>query len=289
GSTARRPTPRSSGCRPGTTARATTRSSAPPRPRPRSSCPTWRPSPPPPPGWCWPPAPPRRGSCAPGRPRPSPSAWARAPSCSRATTPASSAASTARRASPTPSPPRCGRSSTATAEPGGPAGRSEVGRRPVGVELAEELLAPGGLVLLADGRGRRPQPVERPQEPAVLRVAPAHVARPPPAVGPEPVEAAVVADPAVRVPLDVVVAESGELRPGVEDPRPAPGDGGHRGPPLALGPAQRLVERGERLGRLVVEDGLGRAAGAEVHGCVGHPRHCGVGGLRAARRCPPPS
>src|SRR5690606_3577897 len=82
---------------------------------------------------------------------------------------------------------------------------------------------PAGPVRLADGLGRRPQPVDRPQEPAVLRVAPAHVARPPPAVGPEPVEAAVVADPAVRVPLDVVVAESGELRPGVEEPRPAPG------------------------------------------------------------------
>ena len=42
-------------------------------------------------------------------------------------------------------------------------------RRPVGVELPEELGAALGLVALADGLGRRPQAVERAQEAAVLR------------------------------------------------------------------------------------------------------------------------
>src|SRR5438309_3732834 len=46
---------------------------------------------------------------------------------------------------------------------------------PVWIELVQELVAPIGLVDLADAVGHGPQSIERPQEPAVGRVAPPHV------------------------------------------------------------------------------------------------------------------
>ena len=74
-------------------------------------------------------------------------------------------------------------------------------------------------------RPRRPRRSARPSRRArparagspVRRRRPAHVARAPPAVGPQRVEAAVVADPVVRVALDVVAADVAELGPGVEE------------------------------------------------------------------------
>src|SRR5690606_27017958 len=86
--------------------------------------------------------------------------------------------------------------------------------RPVGVELAEEQGAALGFVGLADGLGRRAQAVERAQEPAILLVAPADVAGSPPPARPQAVEAPVVADPEVRVALDVVASERAEPGPG---------------------------------------------------------------------------
>src|SRR5688500_19447414 len=66
---------------------------------------------------------------------------------------------------------------------------------PVRLELVQELRAALLFVDLADGGRGLPQAVERPQEPPVGLVGPAHVARAPPARGPEGVEAAVVAHP----------------------------------------------------------------------------------------------
>src|SRR5438309_11551712 len=77
-------------------------------------------------------------------------------------------------------------------------------RTPFRVQLAQELGAPLLLVVLADRGGGDAQPVERPEEPLIGRVPPPHVARSPPARLAHAVEAAVVADPAARVRLDVL-------------------------------------------------------------------------------------
>src|SRR5579875_297775 len=87
---------------------------------------------------------------------------------------------------------------------------------PVRVELVEEVLAPGRLLRLADPGGGGAQGVERSEEPAVARLRPAHPAGPPPPVGPELVESAVVADPGVGVRLDRVGRDLGEEGPGVD-------------------------------------------------------------------------
>ena len=68
-------------------------------------------------------------------------------------------------------------------------------RGPRRVELPEEVGAPLGLVVLADLGGRALQPGQGPEEPAVARVLPPHVAAAPPPVGAQRVEAAVVAHP----------------------------------------------------------------------------------------------
>src|SRR5437763_276098 len=81
--------------------------------------------------------------------------------------------------------------------PGGPSPAPPplaVGRRPVRVELAEELGAAFGFVGLADGLGHAPQTVEGAQEAAVGLVPPADVARPSPPGLAKAIEAAVVAD-----------------------------------------------------------------------------------------------
>src|SRR5688500_13784035 len=119
-------------------------------------------------------------------------------------------------------------------------GRSEVGGRPVGVELLQERGAALGLVGLADRLGLPPQPVERPQEPPVLLVLPPDVAPAPPAAGPEPVEAPVVADAVVGVALDRVAAEVAQPGPGLEVAGPP---GHHLGHGLAVTGRQGLLER----------------------------------------------
>ena len=90
-------------------------------------------------------------------------------------------------------------SATGAGGPGRP--RQEPGR-PAGVELGQELRAALGLVGLADGLGGTAQAVEGAEEAGVLRVGPADVAGAPPAVGPQAVEAPVVADPVGGVGLD---------------------------------------------------------------------------------------
>src|SRR6478609_105632 len=59
---------------------------------------------------------------------------------------------------------------------------SDARRRPVRIELVQELEAAFGFVLLADRRSDPLQARKRPQEPAVLRMGPTDVARPAPAV-----------------------------------------------------------------------------------------------------------
>ena len=83
---------------------------------------------------------------------------------------------------------------------------------------------------LADRLGGPAQALERAEEAAVRLVAPAHVARAAPARLAQAVEPAVVADAEVRVGLDVVAREPSELRPRVEEARPA---GAHVGDRVA--------------------------------------------------------
>src|SRR5690348_18116922 len=95
--------------------------------------------------------------------------------------------------------------STTSRPESGRARRSvEICGRPPGVELTKELRAPFLFVSLADRRRGSAQSVEGAQEPAVLRVRPAHVSRAAPAVRPQPIEPAVVAGAKGGVGLDVV-------------------------------------------------------------------------------------
>ena len=88
-----------------------------------------------------------------------------------------------------------------------------------GVELVEELGAASLLVGLTNGAGCPAEAVDRPKEPLVLRVSPAHVPRPAPSGRPESVQATVVADPVVGVGLHVVAPGITEVGPGVEEAR----------------------------------------------------------------------
>ena len=130
------------------------------------------------------------------------------------------------------------------------------------LELVEELVAAGLLVGLADGRRTRAQPVERAEEAPVGLVLPPHVARAPPAGLAQPVEAAVVADPEVRVRLDRV---AGELDRGGPSRR---GTGATARPPAATASrragsaAARAPRRGARARRRARDRARSRAAPA---------------------------
>ena len=127
------------------------------------------------------------------------------------------------------------------------------------LELVEELGAAGLLVGLADRRRAAAQAVERAEEPAVGLVPPPHVARAPPARLPEPVEAAVVADPEARVGLDRVAGELAQAGPAVEEAGPPRDHGGDRVASVgARGARAPRPSALERLGRFGVEHGLGQ-------------------------------
>ena len=70
-----------------------------------------------------------------------------------------------------------------------------------------------------------------------------------------------VADPEVRVGLDVVAGEPAQPRPRVEEARPVGDDRGHRVVARARRRRHRGRQRVEHLGGLGVEDGLGRSRG----------------------------
>ncbi len=137
----------------------------------------------------------------------------------------------------------------------------------IGVQLAAEFGAALGLVALADRFGRGAQAVERPEEAAVRLVTPPYVARSPPPRLTEPVEAAVVADAKVRIRLDVVAAESSQLRPRVEETGPPRADIGDGVPP-SVDLCQRGPEGFQRVIGLGIQNGLGRPGRREVN--VGH-------------------
>src|SRR5205807_4465880 len=101
----------------------------------------------------------------------------------------------------------------ASAEPSG------VRAAPVGVELAQEELAPLLLVGLADAAGHAGQPGEAAKEAAVGRMAPPHVPRSPPSRPPQRVQAPVVPDAEVGVGLDVVAGQLAQPGPALQDPR----------------------------------------------------------------------
>jgi len=69
----------------------------------------------------------------------------------------------------------------------------------------------------------------------------------------------VIPDPRVRVGLDVVTGQRAQLRPRVEKTRPAGDDGSDVVTRRCGG------ERGERVGRLGIEHGLGRAGRRKTH------------------------
>ncbi len=139
--------------------------------------------------------------------------------------------------------------------------------RVIRVQLAQEFRAALRLVGFSDGVGRGAEAVERTQEAAVRLVAPAHVAGAPPAGLAEPVESAVITHPEICIGLDVVTTEATQLRPRVEEARPACADVGDGVPP-AVDLGQRAAQRLECVVRFWVENRLGRPGRRELH--VGH-------------------
>src|SRR4051812_16015291 len=97
----------------------------------------------------------------------------------------------------------------------------EIARRPTRIELSQEQRAPLLFLVLTDGRGARPQALERTQEPTVGVVGPTHEPGASPSVRAQPVEPAVIADAKRSVRLDVITPELPETRPRVEKARPA--------------------------------------------------------------------
>src|SRR4051812_602921 len=94
-----------------------------------------------------------------------------------------------------------------------------------GVAVAQECRAPRGLVVLADGRGRPGEGMQRAQKTTVGLVRPRHRTVPLPAAAPQCIEPAVVAHPGVGVGLD---DRAGLERP-VGERRPCHRRGGEPG------------------------------------------------------------
>lgn len=87
----------------------------------------------------------------------------------------------------------------------------------------QEREAPIGFVVLTDLDGRRPQPIESTEEPAVGFVTPPDIAAPPPPRRPQTIEPTVIANAMGGVPLDRVTTEPPDLSPRIEHAR-VPGD-----------------------------------------------------------------
>lgn len=120
----------------------------------------------------------------------------------------------------------------------------------------QELLAPFGLLALADASSDHGQAVQGSQEATVGGVIPPHVATASPAAGTEAIKSAVIADPECGVGLDVVAPELTEASPTVEERGVIPHHSGdRRSTPLPVD-VQRGLERLEKSIRLGVEDGL---------------------------------
>ncbi len=98
--------------------------------------------------------------------------------------------------------------------------------RPNRIALIEKLGATDSFVVLADGRRRLTQTVEATQEAAVRLMTPTHGTASPPACGPQRIQTTVVADPKVRVRLDLIVGQSTQLGPHFAELGKVSDDGG---------------------------------------------------------------
>ena len=152
---------------------------------------------------------------------------------------------------------RCRRTATGNTSS---VGRVSRGRRGPGrVELAEEEGA--ALLLVASrrcGRRRPARPCSARRKPRFSACGPADVAAPPPAVAPQPVEAAVVADPEGGVGLDVVASRArpaGPSRRGSAASGPRPPTRPRRAARARARPGRRRARRAPRPAR-----GRGRCA-----------------------------
>ena len=111
----------------------------------------------------------------------------------------------------------------------------EIGRRPVGIELAQEQRAPLVLVLLADPFGHGLQAGQAAEEAAIGRVAEPNEAGTPPAGLTKSVEATVIADPEGGISLGVVASQATQMGPGIERSGPAHDDVDDPRPLLVVG------------------------------------------------------
>src|SRR3954454_2572 len=91
---------------------------------------------------------------------------------------------------------------------------STLRRHAARIALGEEDAAALGLVVLANAPGGLTEAAQRPEEAAGLLLGPADVAAASPAVGPQAVEATVVADAVAGIGLHVVPPEVAEAGPG---------------------------------------------------------------------------
>ena len=139
---------------------------------------------------------------------------------------------------------------------------------------------------LADRRRHLAETTQRPEETPVRRLGPAHVAAPPPPVGPQRVEPPVVADPVAGIPLDRVASEIAERRPRVEEAgrrRRRP-----RRPPArrsVLGKRERGGEASASLG-VRCRQHRGREARGHVDRLVAHDRQRTDRAVGRCRRLP---
>ena len=152
---------------------------------------------------------------------------------------------------------------------GGTSSGVSVSGNPCGIELEQEDVAPFGLVGLADPGGDVAEPAQRTQEALIRRLGPSDVTAPPPSIGPQRVEAPVVADAIGGVALHVVAPQIAEFGPTVERPRSRRHDLGHGGPSLFGRLSDGLGEALRQYGIGSGDDG-GRETRREIDRLVAH-------------------
>jgi hypothetical protein len=147
------------------------------------------------------------------------------------------------------------------------------------ITLHNEVSATFGFVSLTDSARRVSQSAHRSKEPAVLLVAPAHVATAAPAVCAKAIETAVVADSKRGVLLDVVAPELAELRPAIEKARVVRHHRGYCRTPIGKWLFERCRQSGQCGWWLTVEHGGRRPVNGQVHRTgVGHAAILGAQG-----------
>lgn len=134
--------------------------------------------------------------------------------------------------------------------------------------MAQEEVAANFLVDLADRSRRQLQHVQRTEKAAIGLIPPTHVARAPPAGGSQRIEPAVVAHPSEGIPIDGIVGQLGQVRPGLQAVWVLGRHRSHRLPTAVRREGSGLVESGGQLRMERVEDGLG-APGSEMDCMLG--------------------